>query len=98
MEQRPRPEVEHQLYRITQELVNNTLKYAKAANVSIDILRRDGNIVLMYEDDGIGYNFDTVVKGYGLNNIQARVQSVSGTVIFDAAPGNGARTIIEIPE
>jgi signal transduction histidine kinase len=98
MEQRPQSETEHQLYRITQELVNNTLKYASAKNVSIDILRRDGNLILMYEDDGIGYDLNTIKKGYGLRNIEIRVQSISGTVEFDSMPNAGARTIIEIPQ
>jgi signal transduction histidine kinase len=42
------------VYRIVQELINNTLKYAQAKNVTIDVLNRDNNIVLMYEDDGNG--------------------------------------------
>ncbi|AWI25556.1 tetratricopeptide repeat-containing sensor histidine kinase [Flavobacterium pallidum] len=89
--------VEHQLYRITQELINNTLKYAQAKNVSLDILKRDGQIVLMYEDDGIGYDITRIHRGHGLDNIQKRAESVGGTAEFDSMPGAGARTIIEIP-
>jgi signal transduction histidine kinase len=98
MEARAIPEIEHQLYRITQELINNTLKYARAGHVIIDVLRRDGKLILMYEDDGIGFNPETVRKGNGLQNIETRAQSAGGTATFDATPGNGSRTIIEIPE
>ena len=97
MEERLDAEKEHQLYRITQELVNNTLKYAKAKNVSIDILRRDGNLILMYEDDGVGFDIDSIKKGYGLQNIETRAKSLHGTVVFDSMPNAGARTIVEIP-
>lgn len=97
MDARLDPEIEHQLYRITQELINNTLKYAQAQNVTLDLLRRDGKLVLMYEDDGLGYDPDTVRRGNGLSNIEARVKALGGTVEFDATPGNGARTNIEIP-
>lgn len=98
METRPSNEIEHQLYRITQELINNTLKYARAKHVSIDLLRRDGKMILMYEDDGIGYDLSKIKRGYGLRNIEIRIQSVGGTVEFDSMPNAGARTIIEIPE
>ena len=88
---------ESSLYRITQELINNTLKYAQAKNVTIDVLNRDNNLVLMYEDDGNGCNLQSANKGYGLNNIQSRSRSVGGTVAFDSFPGAGFRAIIEIP-
>jgi two-component system NarL family sensor kinase len=87
----------HQLYRITQELVNNTLKYADAKNVTLELLRRDDALVLMYEDDGKGYDLETARRGYGLRNIEARAASVGGRAEFDSMPGSGARTIIEIP-
>ncbi len=97
MEQRPDERTEHQLYRITQELVNNTLKYAAAKSITLDLLRRDDALVLMYEDDGIGFDPKTVKKGNGLGNIETRVKLLGGTVEFDSMPGAGSRTIIEIP-
>ncbi|MEI6817436.1 MAG: sensor histidine kinase [Bacteroidota bacterium] len=89
--------IEHQLLRITQELINNSLKYAKAQNVTIDLNVRDGKIILLYEDDGIGFDINTIKRGYGLSNIETRTNALRGTVEFDSAPGSGARTIIEIP-
>jgi two-component system NarL family sensor kinase len=89
--------IEHELYRVTQELVNNTLKYAKAKNVYIDLLKRDGTLVFMYEDDGVGFDPDTLKSGNGLENIQTRMTSLGGKVSFDTAPGKGFRIIIEIP-
>jgi signal transduction histidine kinase len=97
IEGRFNPRLEHELYRITQELINNTLKYANAANVYIDLLKRDGKLVLMYEDDGKGYDVQTLKKGNGFDNIEIRVKLVGGTVAFDSMPNTGARTIIEIP-
>jgi signal transduction histidine kinase len=97
IQKRIEPKKESSLYRITQELINNTLKYAQAKNVTIDVLNRDNNLVLMYEDDGNGCNLQSVQTGYGLNNIQSRSKSVGGTVAFDSFPGAGFRAIIEIP-
>ncbi|HYV90313.1 MAG TPA: tetratricopeptide repeat protein [Chitinophagales bacterium] len=88
---------EHNLFRITQELINNTLKYAKAKNVSLDLVKRDDKIVLMYEDDGEGFDVQNVKHGYGLSNIESRAQALAGTAEFDSKPGAGSRTIIEMP-
>jgi signal transduction histidine kinase len=98
MGERANARIEHQLYRITQEMINNTLKYAKAANVSIELLRSDGFLTLMYEDDGVGFDVNAVKKGYGLRNIETRVKSLGGSVNFDSMPSAGTRIIIEIPE
>jgi signal transduction histidine kinase len=95
--QRIESKKENNLFRITQELINNTLKYAHAKNVTIDVLKRDNNIILMYEDDGKGCNLQSANKGYGLNNIQSRSRSLGGTVAFDSFPGAGFRAIVEIP-
>ncbi len=89
--------IELQLFRITQELINNTLKYANAKFVSIDLVVRDEKIILLYEDDGLGFDLKSVKLGYGLANIESRVRSLNGVVEFDAMIGKGARTIIEIP-
>ena len=97
MDKRFDVKIEHELYRVTQELINNTIKYSNAKNVSIDLILRNNVLVLMYEDDGIGYDVSTVKRGNGLHNIESRIQSLEGTVDFDSMPNSGARAIIEIP-
>lgn len=89
--------IEHDLFRILQELINNTLKYAGAGHISIELLQRDGKVVLFYEDDGNGFDPDKIKRGNGLSNIETRAASLGGTVEVDSKPGYGARTIIEIP-
>jgi two-component system, NarL family, sensor kinase len=96
-EKRPDLKTEHQLFRIVQELINNTIKYANARNVSLDFIIRDGTVILLYEDDGVGFELANVIRGYGLSNIQSRALSMGGTAEFDSAPGQGSRTIIELP-
>ncbi|MBG9375792.1 sensor histidine kinase [Panacibacter sp. DH6] len=88
---------EYNLFRITQELINNTLKYAHAKNVSIELVNRDDKIIFMYEDDGKGFDLTTPAKGYGLSNITTRSQALNAELEFDSKPGAGFRTIIEFP-
>ena len=95
-DQRMDSQTEHHLFRITQELINNSMKYAQAKNVSINLVWRKGKLVMMYEDDGSGFSLSEIKKGNGLLNIESRAQSLGGRVEFDTAPGNGFRCNVEL--
>lgn len=90
---------ETELYRITQELLSNTIKYAGASEASIQISRNNGNLIYSYEDDGIGFSKPQLeqAKGLGYKNIEARVQKLNAQWHLDTSPGNGVNLIIEIP-
>ncbi len=62
------------LFRISQETINNTFKYAQAQKLNIILNGHEIRI----EDDGTGFNIATVRRGYGLNNIEARVKELNG--------------------
>jgi len=87
------------LYRIAQELLNNSLKYAKAKNIQIQIIRRrKGKIILTVEDDGIGCDLKNISSnGIGLMNIRTRVQSLGGLFFIESQIGKGLLATIEIP-
>jgi signal transduction histidine kinase/ligand-binding sensor domain-containing protein len=97
MKQRLRKEYELALYRITQELINNILKHAEAKQVSLQIGQRDKQIILMIEDDGIGFDVNDHNDGYGLKNLEARTKLMQGTMTIDSKPGKGTSILIEIP-
>lgn len=90
-EDRLENKLENALYRITQELINNTLKYARAKKIILDVVRRGNIIVLMYEDDGIGCDLEKAKNGYGLTNIKTRAQMFNGAAHIDSSIGNGFR-------
>jgi two-component system NarL family sensor kinase len=86
------------IYQIIQELITNTLRHAEAKNVRIELnILKDGTN-LIYEDDGVGFNPETVVQGIGLRSIEMRAERYDGTLIIDGKKGRGASFIIEIPE
>ena len=88
------------LYRITQEAVNNILKYAKATTVSIQLMRYDGEVILTIEDDGIGFDAnEKIEKGnsFGLKSMLNRVNSLSGSLQIESGKGNGTVIIVEVP-
>ena len=89
------------LFRIGQELLNNALKYSKAENIHVQLIRHPDNLVLTVEDDGIGFDLKKTTertdKGIGLRNIETRVQLLNGTYDIETSPNNGVFTTIEIP-
>jgi signal transduction histidine kinase len=91
------PKLEHLLFRITPELINNTLKYSGAKEIHLDIQQRDGQIIFFYEDNGSGFDPVGPKKGYGTKNIESRISSVGGTFSLDTGVGLDFRFIAELP-
>jgi signal transduction histidine kinase len=81
------------IFRIFQEAVNNTLKYAKAANLKISLYYTAQMFNLLIEDDGAGFNTEKVDNkgGSGLRNIENRAALVGADVIITSSPGKGCR-------
>ena len=87
------------LYRITQEIINNTIKHADASNINIQLIGDENELVLTIEDNGTGFDVQKAMKeeGIGLKNIQLRVDYLKGILNIDSTIGKGTTTIIEIP-
>ena len=86
------------IYRIVQELINNTMKHA-AANVAIVQLSKEGNeISITVEDDGKGFNPVILEsrRGIGWSNIQSRVEYLKGKLDVQSEPGKGTSVQIEL--
>lgn len=75
------------IYRIIQELINNTLKYAGAKKVNINFSESGSHIHMVYEDDGIGFDHQKVKDGLGISNIKTRAQLLEGEVDFGLYQG-----------
>jgi two-component system NarL family sensor kinase len=79
MENRLEQSTEIVLYRVVQELLNNTIKHANAAESHVQISRNGNTVSLTVEDDGKGFDVDSIKKnGIGLSNIQHRVDYLNG--------------------
>lgn len=100
MKNRLPAELEVPVYRILQELINNTLKHANATAISIQISRFPDLLNLVVEDNGAGFDPDKVTAqpgGLGLANIKARLHKLHGTINIDSGLGNGSTFIIDVP-
>jgi two-component system NarL family sensor kinase len=87
------------LYRIAQELLNNSIRHAEASKIIIHLGHSDGTILLEFTDDGKG--FDPAIlqdkRGLGLKNIEARANYLNATVVWQTRPGEGLKTIVNVP-
>lgn len=101
-EKRLSPDIEINLYRITQEALNNVSKHAKANHVSVLLERQGKNVVLIIEDDGIGFETgererSVNDKRMGLFGMKERVLLVGGTIEIESAIENGTTIYVRIP-
>ncbi len=89
------------IYRTISELINNTIKHAKASLIRIKIfLSEDGMLNLIYEDNGVGFSVKEKMNaknGIGFKNLENRIHFFKGNVIFESQPNKGMKAIIKIP-
>lgn len=97
MEQRLQQEIESGLYRITQELINNTLKHAEANTINLSIEKINNHIHLQYSDDGKGFDLEKEKQGYGVENIYTRVALLNGKIEWGDASRAGTAVHISVP-
>ncbi len=90
-------EIEFNVYSIILELINNAIKHAQATSVDINLIRTDCGVDVSIIDDGIGIGHYEGKRGVGLQNIQARLDSLGGTMDNLMAVKKGTWIFIKIP-
>lgn len=90
--------VELGLYRILQELLNNTLRHAAATEIKVMLTRSTEAVTMTYADNGRGFDPAVLQKrpGLGWMNIEARASQLQARLEWATAPGEGLTTIIVI--
>lgn len=87
------------LYRISIELINNTLKHAKASEIKLNLFEKNDILYLQYSDNGVGFDlkkYRNKNSGMGMQNIQNRLKSINGILDFKTSLNNGVNVKIEI--
>lgn len=80
------------LYRMIQEVINNTLKHASCDKIKVHIGKQNEQIKVEIEDNGIGFNKEDIKQdnpGVGLNNIFSRAKLINATVHIDSVINQG---------
>ncbi|HSG41663.1 MAG TPA: GAF domain-containing sensor histidine kinase [Anaerolineales bacterium] len=87
------------LFHICQEALANTAKHAKAKNVQISLWTTDDRILMEINDDGNGFNIDSMSSniGHGLANIKTRAHSLGGEADMSSTLNEGTTILVWIP-
>ncbi len=78
-----------QLYRITQEALNNAVKHSDADSISVSVKGQPECVELVIEDDGKGMQLDLISSGMGLLTMQRRAEIIGADLEVKASPGSG---------
>jgi two-component system sensor histidine kinase UhpB len=85
------------IYRIIQEQFNNINKHSKAKSISVQLLLKNGQLILTIKDDGVGFDPSKSLKGVGLTNIRTRTSLHHGRIKILSAPGQGCTLEVSFP-
>jgi len=87
-------------FRIFQECLTNVIRHAQAANVRVDLVQEEENILLVVEDDGIGFcesGLSNTLGSLGLLGMKERAQFCGGDVQIRSSPGSGTTVTVRVP-
>ena len=82
------------IYRTIQEAINNAVKYSEASEISVDVTSKNNQIAIEIQDNGKGFDINTIDFGNGLYNMKKRVEEVAGVLKIESNINRG--TIINI--
>lgn len=84
-------------YRVLQELMVNMKKHSEATLAVIDFSSGDKKINVQYSDNGIGMPLGKTILKNGLQNVENRIKSIRGTLIFDIQTNRGVKLSFGYP-
>lgn len=91
-------EIETAVFRIVQEALANVFRHSRAKIANIVIVLLDGQVSVVVEDDGIGFDVDAIGPGrLGLLGMEERAALAQGKLVIESSPGKGTTVIVRFP-
>jgi signal transduction histidine kinase len=89
-------EVQLNIFRIIQELLNNSIRHGKATEIKISFDKKGSTNICQYSDNGIGFDMNDTFnqKGLGMKNIESRLIFINGKFEIKSSPNNGFHFLI----
>jgi signal transduction histidine kinase len=102
VDERPAPEVETIVYRITQEALTNVAKHAQARHVWIRLVAGGQAVDLTIRDDGVGFDPEQAARllkdgHFGLVGMRERAEMGGGRMDLDSRPDHGTTIHLTLP-
>jgi len=85
------------IYRILQEAMNNIAKHSKAGLVRLSLKKKDDMIELVVEDNGIGFDLESIRKGLGIGSMRERAEFSGGSFDIESVRGKGTKILASWP-
>mgnify|MGYP000619191968 CR=1 FL=1 len=85
------------LYRVCQESVTNAIKHSNCSTIEIKLTVENHSINLTVKDNGVGFDSNSIDMGYGLQNMEERIQELNGTFTLNSAPNHGTTVQVTAP-
>ncbi|MEO1005890.1 MAG: GAF domain-containing protein, partial [Cyanobacteria bacterium J06638_38] len=93
------PEIEVDLFRITQEAVTNSLRHAKASEIAIGLIYETDSVHLQIKDNGVGFAPEvTIGEGFGLIGIKERCDRLNCNLVLNSASDRGTEITVTLQE
>ncbi|MEM7084543.1 MAG: histidine kinase [Bacteroidota bacterium] len=85
------PNAELHIFRIVQELMNNSIKHSEANDLNLSVITEENLLSLQYQDNGKGFQMDAMraAKGLGMSGIEHRAIILEADLTIESSPGNG---------
>jgi signal transduction histidine kinase len=90
-------EEERVVYRLVQEALNNVLKHSQATKAGVSARLVEKRLQIAVEDDGRGFDQDSVAGGRGLTGMRERIELLGGEIEIQSEPGDGTRVSVSVP-
>ena len=81
------------IYRVVQEAVHNSIKYADATSIKVDFRKEQNYISIKIKDNGIGFDKNTISNGIGHKNIKTRIDFLNAQLDVDSSSTGTSYTI-----
>ena len=90
-------QIQHQVWRIIVEALNNMVKHASATHVQVQITCLDEYLIVSIQDDGIGFDIRERFPGMGLKNMRTRAETLGGQLEISSESGQGTQITLKLP-
>jgi signal transduction histidine kinase len=90
-------EISIAVYRIVQESFTNICRYAQATEVKLEIITTHTGLILIIKDNGVGFDLNQNISGFGLQSMRDRTMSLGGELKIEASPSQGCTIVANIP-
>jgi two-component system, NarL family, sensor kinase len=90
------PERESNLFRVVQEAFNNVAKHSSATRLNLDVSSAQGEVSILIQDNGCGFDVHGMEAGFGLASMRHRMDAIDGFFQLVSAPGSGTQVHIRL--